>query len=204
MKKSQLALVVIVLVLILDQALKIYVKTSFPIGGGFELLGLSWAKISFVENEGMAFGMTFGGMWGKVVLSLFRIVAIFGICYMLYRWIRNNVPVLPVIGLSLILAGAIGNAIDGILYGVMFSHSDYALVAQIFPEKGYAPFLWGKVVDMFYFPMLHTTWPDWVPVMGGEELNFFSYIFNVADSSIFLGCMTLIFTFKSVEELKTA
>jgi signal peptidase II len=183
-------------ILVLDQILKIYVKTTMYQGQEYLILGQEWARIHFVENEGMAFGISLGNSFGKLMLSLFRIVAVFFLFFILWRLVRaREIPGI-VIAFSMILAGALGNIIDSVFYGVIFSNSPYhGGVASLFPpEGGYAPVLMGKVVDMFYFPMIRGHFPEWVPVWGGEEFEFFRPVFNLADSSIFCGiCLFLIF-----------
>lgn len=184
------------LVLLLDQTLKFWIKTHMEQGEEFLILGMPWARIHFVENEGMAFGLSFGGSHGKLFLSVFRLVAVSFLFYLLYRMIQSKENKWVVLSFSMILAGALGNIIDSLFYGMIFSASPYhGGLAQLFPEGGgYAPFLMGKVVDMFYFPMFRGQFPEWLPVWGGEEFEFFRPVFNVADSSIFCGiCLFLLF-----------
>jgi len=191
-----MAIAVIILVLLFDQILKIWVKTTMFQGQEHLILGMSWARIHFVENEGMAFGISLGNSVGKLLLSLFRIVAVFFLFFILWRLIKAQEKPIIVVSFSLILAGAIGNIIDSVFYGIIFSNSPYhGGVASLFPEDGgYAPALMGKVVDMFYFPMIQSQWPAWIPGWGGQEFEFFRPVFNVADSSIFCGiCLFLIF-----------
>ena len=162
-------------------------------GEEIHVLG-NWFIIHFTENPGMAFGMEIGGSYGKLLLSVFRIAAILGIIYYLYIITRKKVSNGLLISLSLVLAGAIGNMIDSAFYGMIFSSSNYFEVAQLFPEDGgYATFLHGRVVDMFYFPILQGTYPAWVPVWGGSEFIFFRPVFNVADSSITIGVLLMVF-----------
>ncbi|MBK9270737.1 MAG: lipoprotein signal peptidase [Saprospiraceae bacterium] len=191
-----LSFAVMILILLLDQCLKIWVKTTMYQGQEHLILGLNWARIHFVENEGMAFGISLGNQMGKLLLSIFRIIAVFFLFFILWRLIKGQEKPAIVISFSMILAGAIGNILDSVFYGLIFSNSPYhGGVAELFPaEGGYAPALMGKVVDMFYFPMIQTTWPEWVPAWGGQEFEFFRPVFNVADSSIFCGiCIFLIF-----------
>ena len=189
MKKS---FFIVVLVLIIDQAVKFWVKTNMSLGQEFNVLG-DWFIIHFTENPGMAFGMQISGNYGKLILSVFRIFAIAGIIYYLYVLTRKKVSNGLIISLSLVLAGAIGNMIDSAFYGMIFSSSNYFEVAQLFPEGGgYASFLYGRVVDMFYFPILQGTYPAWVPMWGGDEFIFFRPVFNIADSSITIGVLLMI------------
>lgn len=194
-KKGLWLIALILLVLILDQALKIWVKTNMNYGEEFLILGLNWARIHFVENEGMAFGITFGGDAGKLFLSLFRILAVSFIGYILYKLWKNGESLSLLLSLGLIFAGAMGNIIDSAFYGMIFSESPYfGPVAEIFPEGGgYASFLMGKVVDMLYFPLIDTRWPEWMPVIGGSRFQFFKPVFNIADAAITtgVGCIIL-------------
>ncbi|KAF5042447.1 Lipoprotein signal peptidase [anaerobic digester metagenome] len=161
-------------------------------GEEIHVLG-NWFIIHFTENPGMAFGMQIGGNYGKLLLSVFRIVAIVGIIYYLYLITRKKVSNGLIISLSLVLAGAIGNMIDSAFYGMIFSSSNYFEVARLFPEGGgYAPFLHGRVVDMLYFPIIQGTFPDWVPGWGGSEFIFFRPVFNIADSSITIGVLLMV------------
>ncbi len=195
MKKSHWAILVILIVLIIDQASKIYIKTHFEYGGGFDIFGLKWAKIYFVENKGMAYGLELGGQYGKLLLSLFRIVMIFVLIYILAKLIKANEKLSLIISFSLIIAGAFGNIIDSAFYGMIFSETPrfHGGIAQLFPEGGgYAGFLHGKVVDMLYFPMIDTHLPDWIPFWGGERFIFFQPVFNVADSAITIGVVSLL------------
>ena len=183
MKKSAL---VIFLVLLLDQLVKFWVKTTMYLGQEYKVAG-DWFIIHFTENYGMAFGMEFGGGYGKLFLSLFRIAFVIAIIWYLYKLSREKYDTLYVITLSLIIAGALGNLIDSAFYGMIFNNSEYQ-VAQLFPfEGGYSSFLHGKVVDMLYFPLIESHFPSWFPIWAGEEFIFFRPIFNVADSSITVG-----------------
>ena len=161
------------------------------LGEGIPIFG-NWFFIHFVENSGMAFGMKFGGSYGKLFLSLFRIAAVGAIAYYLWTLIRSKAKTGLVICLSFILAGAIGNIIDSAFYGMIFGDSLYHVTSFMPQGGGYGTFLHGRVVDMLYFPVIQTTFPNWVPFWGGEEFVFFRPVFNIADSSISMGVITLI------------
>ena len=163
-------------------------------GEEFGIFGLPWARIHFVENEGMAFGISLGGATGKLALSLFRILAVFFLVYLIRTLIRAKESFGLLLSFSLILAGAIGNILDSAFYGLIFSASLYhGGLAELFPEGGgYAPFLFGKVVDMLYFPMIDTRLPEWIPVWGGERFQFFKPVFNIADTAISTGVISLL------------
>ncbi len=183
--------ILIGVILIVDQIVKIWVKTHLHIGEEIPLIG-DWCLLHFVENEGMAFGMSFGGSVGKLILTLFRIIASCVIMWAMCRLIKKNTHRAVVISLALIFCGAVGNVIDSCFYGLIFNESYYN-VAQLFPpEGGYAPFAHGKVVDMFYFPLCEWDWPSWIPGLGGKHFLFFNAIFNVADSAITIGVIILI------------
>lgn len=194
MKRSILVIFIILFVLLIDQGLKLWVKTHMEYNEEIPLFGLSWAMIHFVENPGMAFGIELGGSYGKLALSLFRIFAVVFLIYYLRQLIRSNVSAGLLISFALILAGALGNIIDSAFYGLIFSESHYhGGVATLFPpEGGYAGFLHGRVVDMLYFPILKGYFPDWFPFWGGEPFLFFKPIFNIADLSISLGVINIL------------
>lgn len=193
-----IAAAVVVMLLVIDQVIKIEVKTGMALGEAIRVT--DWFYIDFVENNGMAYGMTF---INKVVLSLFRLVAITAIGWLLCRIVRRKLFSLGfVLCLSVILAGAAGNLIDCMFYGLLFEESTYCHVAGFTGfGNGYAPFLYGKVVDMFYFPIIRTTWPEWVPVWGGTDYVFFSPVFNFADSCISVGVVMLVLFFRREMEL---
>ena len=191
MGKLRTPILIIFGILLLDQALKIWVKTTMMLGDEIPVFG-DWFFIHFVENNGMAFGMELGGDWGKIALSLFRIVAVFGIGWYLYKLSCQGAPKGLIISISMVLAGALGNILDSAFYGMIFDHS-YSQVASLFPGGGgYSSFLHGRVVDMFYFPLLSGNYPDWIPFLGGQDFVFFRPVFNVADSSITLGILSIL------------
>lgn len=197
MKKTGWIIATIILVVVLDQLLKFHIKMNYPIGGGFKILGMDWARIHFVENEGMAFGLSFGGEIGKYILSIFRICMVGFLVYLLGTIIKQKSSFGLQLSFALIIAGAIGNILDSAFYGLIFSNSSYhqGNIAEFLPEAGgYAKFLQGRVVDMFYFPMINAKYPAWLPVLGGETFSFFRPVFNVADSAISVGvAMILLF-----------
>ena len=161
---------------------------NMTLGESYHIFG-DWFQIFFIENNGMAFGWEFGAQWGKLLLGIFRLVAVALLFYLIYYLVKKKVKFGPILGISLITAGALGNIIDGMFYGMIFSESTYAQVATLFPEGGgYAGFMQGKVVDMLYFPLF--TFPEWVPFLGGQI--FFSPVFNIADSAITIGFLYLL------------
>lgn len=193
LKKASL---LILLVLVIDQWSKIYIKTHFQLGESVEVF--SWFKIHFVENKGMAWGMEIPGQYGKLLLSIFRVIAIGFIGYWLWDSIRKKVSNMLIICISLIFAGALGNQLDSTFYGILFNHSSHQ-VASFLPESGgYAPVFYGRVVDMLYFPLYEGVLPEWIPFKGGEYFSFFDPVFNVADSAISLAVMLLIVFNKTV------
>lgn len=191
-KGTKLLIMGLVLVVI-DQVIKILVKTNMSIGEHFNVIG-NWFQIYFIENEGMAFGMKFGGQTGKLLLSIFRIVLFGALVYWIRSLLKKDTPAGVLVGLTLITTGALGNIIDCMFYGILFGESTYTSVAQFLPEGGgYAPFFFGKVVDMFYFPIIDTTFPEWMPLIGGNPFRFFAPVFNFADSCVTCGALYLIF-----------
>ncbi len=184
-----------ILLLATDQVIKFAVKLNMAVGESFPMFGDSrWAQILFIENNGMAFGMQLGGVWGKLALSIFRLALIGAIAWYLVRIVKKRNPSWGVlIGLVLILVGAVGNMLDSTFYGKIFTESTRGEVATLVPfGEGYAPLLCGRVVDMFYFPMVHWVWPDWIPFAGGREFEFFSPVFNFADACISVGVIYLL------------
>ena len=192
---------IVLTTLVLDQALKIWVKTHMYLGQEYQVF--DWFYIHFTENNGMAFGMEFGGDWGKLGLSLFRIVFVLFMASFLLKLIRKNADKVLIVSLSLVFAGAVGNIIDGTLYGILFSES-YRELATFLPEAGgYAPLFFGKVVDMFYFPIFKGYLPEWIPFWGGDYFVFFRPVFNIADSAISIGvAIMVIFQKKVTKELE--
>lgn len=183
-----LAIFIVLAILVIDHIIKVSVKTNMTLGESIRIT--NWFYINFIENNGMAYGMTF---FNKLVLSLFRMVAIFFIGWFICKVVRREQKVGYVICLSMVLAGAAGNLIDCMFYGLFFEASTPFSVAHIVPfGDGYSSFLYGKVVDMFYFPIIETSWPDWVPYWGGHEFIFFSPIFNFADACISVGVFLLV------------
>ena len=196
-KKAFGAITVILLILLVDQVVKIWIKTTMMLGEDMEIL--PWFHIRFIENDGMAMGIK---VIGKLFLTIFRIVASIAIVYYIYLLVRNNFKLSYIILVSMIFAGAAGNIIDSVFYGVMFSESTYTQVAVLFPQGGgYGSWLHGEVVDMFYFPLFRFVWPSWIPWIGGSNFEFFRYIFNVADASISVGIVTLLLFFRKTLSL---
>ena len=184
------AILLIVLVLVLDQISKIYIKTNFYLGESVEVL--SWFKILFIENEGAAWGAKLSDIFpisdekGKLILTLFRLLAIGGIGYWLSDIIRKAASKTLIIAVSLIFAGALGNIIDSLFYGLLFNDSTHQ-IASFMAEDNYGGLFYGKVVDMLYFPLIDASWPEWVPLVGGNSFRFFEPVFNLADTAISTG-----------------
>lgn len=178
--KGRMAILVVIAVLLIDQMIKIWVKTSMTLHESIHVT--DWFYITFIENNGMAFGMQLGS---KIVLSLFRVIAISALGYYIWLEVKRKAKTGYLVCLSLVLAGAAGNLIDCMFYGLMFNASSPYYLSYFVPfGTGYAPFLMGKVVDMFYFPLIETEWPQWMPFVGGDHFVFFSPVFNFADSCI--------------------
>ncbi|WP_447639901.1 MULTISPECIES: lipoprotein signal peptidase [Chitinophagaceae] len=193
MKVRHVALIIVSL-LLLDQIIKIYIKTHYFLGEEHNVLG-SWFRLHFIENEGMAWGMKFGGGWGKMALTLFRLVAVVWGCFYIKRIVAEKKHPGFLVCVALIFAGAAGNLIDSMFYGLMFNESDPYMrnLATLFPKGGgYASFLHGRVVDMFYFPVIDTVLPNWVPFWGGQRFTFFDPVFNLADACISCGVILLL------------
>jgi signal peptidase II len=194
LKRSYLVAILILGVLVIDQWSKFYIKTHFEYNEDMMLFGQQWARLHFVENEGMAFGITFDWTYGKLLLSLFRILMVGGLFWYLSLLIRHKAHTGFLVSVSLITAGAIGNILDSAFYGMIFTESPYygGLAQLVSPGQGYGTFLHGKVVDMLYFPIKWISVPEWMPLLGGREYLFFSPIFNVADASITCGVFAIL------------
>jgi signal peptidase II len=191
MSPAKKSILLILLILMADQALKIWIKTHLIIGQEIHLFG-ERGMLHFIENNGMAFGMEWGGRMGKLILSMFRIVAIFGIGWYLSTLIRKKASLCLLLAVSAIMAGAIGNIIDSAFYGLIFNES-YEQTAVLFPPGGgYSSFLHGRVVDMFYFPIINTHWPEWSPIRPGQSFVFFRPVFNLSDASITCGVFSIL------------
>lgn len=187
--KGQWLIILGIALVAIDQIIKVLIKLNFTLGGQIRIF--DWFRLLFVENEGMAFGMKFGGWVGKLCLSLFRLVLFGALTWWISRLVKKeDTPTGVLVGLTMITAGALGNIVDCLFYGLVFSESTFTTVAHL--GDGYAPFLFGKVVDMFYFPLIDTTWPSWMPFVGGNPLRFFEPVFNFADSCVTCGAFYLI------------
>ena len=196
--KAWMAVAIVVAILLIDQIIKIEVKTNMTLGEAKRVT--DWFYIEFIENNGMAYGMKF---INKLVLSLFRLFAIGFIGYYLAKIIKKDVaPLGYIVLIAMVLAGAAGNLIDCLFYGLIFDASTPFTVSQFVPfGEGYSTFLHGKVVDMFYFPIIQTTWPEWVPYLGGSEYVFFSPVFNFADACISVGVVALLLFYRKQLEI---
>lgn len=196
MSRSVKSLVIIFSILITDQVLKFWIKTNLSIGDEIVVFK-NWFILHFVENNGMAFGFEFAGEYGKLFLSVFRILAVIAIGWYLFKLAKQKeIPFGFIISISLIFAGAIGNIIDSLFYGLIFNHS-YGQLATLFPEGGgYGTFLHGRVVDMFYFPLVEGRYPEWLPKVGGNPFIFFRPVFNIADSSITVGIFSILLFYR--------
>ncbi len=192
---AQKSILLIILVLLIDQISKIYIKTNFTLGE--EIHVFNWFKIHFIENNGAAWGTEFGGKTGKLILTLFRLCAIVGIGIWLRNCIRDKNHNFLIVAVSLIFCGALGNIIDSVFYGIIFNDS-YGQVSSFTTSEAYGSLFHGKVVDMLYFPIWQGTLPQWLPIMGGKFFTFFNAIFNIADSAISIGVMILLFFSKTV------
>ena len=193
---------IVLAILAADQALKVYIKLNYSLTyyGSAPIIDCGWFRLLFVENKGMAWGASLSDFipfisedTAKLLLSIFRLIAITGIWIWLLRAFKSKAPKTQLIAVSFIFAGALGNIIDSVLYGVLFSETTYNQLATFLPEQGgYAPLMFGHVVDMFQFPMFTWTWPNWFPFVGGDHFTFFEPVFNIADSSISVGVVLLL------------
>ncbi len=192
MTKGRLAALIVVAILLIDQAIKIWVKTSMTLHESIHVF--DWFYITFIENNGMAFGMELGS---KIILSLFRMAAIVALTYYIWLEVKRKARTGYIVCLAMVLAGAAGNLIDCLFYGLIFNESSPYYVSFFVPfGTGYAPLLLGKVVDMFYFPLIETEWPLWMPFVGGEHFVFFSPVFNFADASISVSVVLILLFFR--------
>ncbi|WP_339740447.1 lipoprotein signal peptidase [uncultured Sunxiuqinia sp.] len=198
MSRLTKSLGLVFLILLIDQLIKVWIKTNMYLGQEFPVLG-DWFLIHFVENNGMAFGIEFAGEYGKIFLSLFRVVAVAGIGWYLFKLIKKEeIPMGFIACIALIFAGAIGNIIDSAFYGLIFNES-YGQIAQFLPDEGgYSSFLHGKVVDMLYFPLFSGRYPQWLPFWGGNDFLFFRPVFNIADSAITIGIFSILIFYRQL------
>ena len=200
---------IVLAILAADQALKVYIKLNYSLTyyGNGPIVDWGWFRLLFVENKGMAWGASLSDFipfisedTAKLLLSIFRLLAVTGIGIWLSRAVKAKAPKLQLIAVGLIFAGALGNIIDSVFYGVLFSETTYNQLATFLPEEGgYAPLMFGHVVDMFQFPMFTWTWPSWLPIVGGNQFTFFEPVFNIADSAISVGVVLLL-----LQQLKAA
>jgi signal peptidase II len=197
------SILIIFLVLIADQSLKIWIKTHMMLGDEIVVFK-NWFIIHFVENNGMAFGFEFGNSTGKYFLSIFRLLAVGAIGWYLSTLWKKKIPFGLIVSFSLIMAGAIGNILDSAYFGLIFDESYGRISTLLPPNGGYAPFLQGRVVDMFYFPLISSHYPSWFPFVGGQEFIFFRPVFNIADSSITIGIFIILIFYRHFFDKKEA
>jgi signal peptidase II len=202
--KYRSAILIVLLIILADQGLKFYIKTHFYYGEEVNVIG-NWFKLHFIENEGMAFGMKLSqAAIGKLILTLFRLAAVIFGFFLLKRIVDKEYSRGVIICGSLILAGALGNLIDSILYGLIFTDSSFHMARLVAPGHGYGKIFHGRVVDMLYFPLIDSTWPGWVPFVGGRNFVFFEPVFNIADAAISIGVLTLVIFQKRLIHKKEA